>query len=75
MSGSGVALAIRNAGEYVGEMARLDQAPHSATLLAQGDVRMLCVGKEDFEAILRQRPEVSLAVINVLCERLRQRST
>ena len=75
MSGSGVALAIRNAGKYVGEMALLDQAPRSATLLAQGDVRMLCVGKEDFEAILRQRPEVSLAVINVLCERLRQRST
>ena len=46
----------------------------SATLLALGDVRMLCIGKDDFEAILRQRPEVSLAVITVLCQRLRQRS-
>jgi CRP/FNR family transcriptional regulator len=74
MTDSGKELAIRNAGEYVGEMALLDQAPRSATLLALGDVRFLCVGKEDFEAILRQRPEVSLAVIKVLCERLRQRS-
>jgi len=46
----------------------------SATLLALGDVRLLCVAKDDFEAILRQRPEVSLAVITVLCQRLRQRS-
>ena len=56
-------------------MALLSQAPRSATLLTLGDVRLLCVGKEDFEAILRQRPEVSLVVINVLCERLRQQST
>jgi HEAT repeat protein len=72
---AGRELAIRNPGEYVGEMALLDQAPRIATLLAQGDVRLLCVGKEDFEAILRQRPEVSLAVINVLSSRLRQLST
>jgi HEAT repeat protein len=72
---TGRELAIRSPGEYVGEMALLDQAPRSATLLAQGDVRLLCVGQEDFEAILRQRPEVSLVVINVLSARLRQLST
>jgi CRP/FNR family transcriptional regulator len=72
---TGKELAIRNAGEYVGEMALLDQAPRSATLLALGNARLLCVAKDDFEAILRQRPEVSLSIINVLCARLRQRST
>jgi CRP-like cAMP-binding protein len=75
IKGSGEELAIRGAGEYVGEMALLDQAPRSATLESKGEVRLLSIEKDDFDSILRQRPEVSLAIITVLCERLRQRLT
>jgi len=37
-----------------------------------GDVRMLCIGQKEFEGIIRERPETSLAVIRVLIERLKE---
>jgi len=36
-------------------------------------VRTLCIGQKQFEVILRERPETSLAVMRVLCERLQER--
>ena len=60
-------------GEYVGEMAIISRAPRVARLAALGEVRALCIGQEQFEAILRERPETSMVVMRVLCERLRER--
>jgi HEAT repeat protein len=65
-------LAMRKPGEYVGEMAILDRMPRMASLLANGDTRLICINQKDFEAILSQRPAICLAVIHVLCERLRR---
>jgi HEAT repeat protein len=64
-------LAMRKPGEYVGEMALLDRMPRMASLSASGDTHLICIHQKDFEAILSQRPAISLAVIHVLCERLR----
>jgi HEAT repeat protein len=64
----------RKPGEYVGEMAIISQAPRMFSLVASGDTRILSVGQKEFESILRQRPEVSLAVMRVLCDRLREQS-
>lgn len=69
-----VELARRVPGEYVGEMAIISQAPRSARLVADGDVRTLCIGRKQFEVVLRERPETSMAVMRVLCERLRERT-
>jgi CRP-like cAMP-binding protein len=44
----------------------------SASLVAAGDVHLLCLDQKSFEGLLRERPEVSLAVMRMLCERLRQ---
>jgi CRP-like cAMP-binding protein len=63
---------MRKPGEYVGDMAILDQLPRMATLSASGDTRLLCITQKDFKAILHQRPAISLEVIRVLCDRLRQ---
>ena len=63
-------IARRGAGDYVGEMALLARAPRVATLIAVGDVRALALGQKEFEGLLRERPETSLAVIRVLCARL-----
>ena len=41
--------------------------------MAEGDVRTLCIGQKQFEGILRERPETSLAVMRVLSDRLRER--
>ena len=65
-------LARRRAGDCVGEMAILSREPRSATLLASGDVRTLCIDQKSFEALLRDRPDVSMAVIQVLSDRLKE---
>ena len=71
-SRSGVQLAHRGPGEYVGEMALISQEPRMASLVAHGDVRVLHIEQPQFEAILRERPETSLAVMRVLCARLKE---
>jgi len=68
-----VELALRGVGEYVGEMAVISRKPRMARLVAVGDVRALCIGQRQFEGMLRERPETSLAVMRELCERLRER--
>lgn len=59
-------------GDPVGEMSIISRAPRIATLVAAGQVRALCIERADFEQILRQRPETSLAVMRVLCKRLEE---
>ena len=66
-------VALRGAGEYVGEMAVISRKPRMARLVAAGDVRTLCIEQKQFEGILRERPETSLAVMRELCDRLRER--
>ena len=74
VTSNGKELAMRHGGDSVGEMAIISQAPRMATLTAVGDVRLLCVGQKEFETVLRQRPEVSLAVMRVLSNRLAQQA-
>jgi CRP-like cAMP-binding protein len=69
-----VEVARRRAEESVGEMAVVSRAPRMATLVAAGDVRTLAIDRRRFERILRDRPDVALAVMNVLCSRLRESS-
>jgi CRP/FNR family transcriptional regulator, cyclic AMP receptor protein len=67
-----VELARRKAGEPIGEMALLSKQPRVATVTAVGTVRALCIDQKSFEALLRDRPDASLAVIQVLCQRLNE---
>lgn len=69
-----VEIARRKAGEYVGEMALINKEPRSATLTSVGNVRALCIDQKSFESLLRDRPDVSLAVIQVLSDRLKEAS-
>lgn len=65
-------VARRVSGEVVGEMSIISGEPRMASLLAIGDVRTLCLDRKSFEAVLRERPEVCLAVMRQLCARLRE---
>jgi HEAT repeat protein len=67
-------LARRGVGEYVGEMAIISDELRMATLTARGDVRALTISQAAFRDILRMRPEVSLAIMNTLCQRLREQA-
>ena len=64
-------IARRGPGDYVGEMSVISLEPRMASLVAEGDVRLLSLEHHTFEAILRERPEISLGLMRELCVRLR----
>jgi CRP-like cAMP-binding protein len=66
----GETIARRGAGEVVGEMSVITRAPHVATLIAEGDVRTLHIGYREFEAMVHERPDIALAIMRALAERL-----
>lgn len=72
-SGHQQVLAVRSAGDVIGEMAVITSGPRMASLAAKGPVRLLSIGRREFEALLRERPETSLALMRVLCQRLADR--
>jgi CRP-like cAMP-binding protein len=67
-------VARRRAGDYVGEMALICQEPRIASLVAEGRVRVLCLKQKQFESILRERPEISMAMLRILSQRLKEAS-
>ena len=71
-AGNQADLGRRQPGEYVGEMAIIGDEVRMATLTAAGPVRALCISQKQFREILRLRPEVALAVMAVLSQRLRE---
>ncbi|HEV8536166.1 MAG TPA: cyclic nucleotide-binding domain-containing protein [Candidatus Limnocylindria bacterium] len=65
-------VATREVGEYVGELALLTGEPRTATLVASGETRCVCIGRRELDAIIRDRPQVAIEVIRVLGARLRE---
>ncbi len=69
-AGSTSAVARRGPGDVVGEMSIITRSPRVASLVAEEDVRTLRIGRREFESVIRERPDVSLALLRVLAERL-----
>ncbi|MDH4112491.1 MAG: HEAT repeat domain-containing protein [Actinomycetota bacterium] len=63
-------IATRTPGDVVGEMSLISSEPRIADLVARGAVRVLSIDRRRFGSILRERPDTSIAVIQVLCRRL-----
>ena len=72
-NGTRQVLAQRGPGDFVGEMAIIDAAPRLASLVTRSDVRVLAIEGDTFKAIIRERPEVALALLRSLSKRLRER--
>ena len=59
------------AGDHIGELAVLREAPRAATVIAEGDgVRGLVIGGAGLKAILLERPDAAMAMLATLAERL-----
>lgn len=58
-------------GSYFGEMALLDDAPRSATVTAADELLVLEVGRTAFARLLKQEPQISLALLRALAARVR----
>ncbi|WP_170231890.1 Crp/Fnr family transcriptional regulator [Saccharothrix saharensis] len=55
-------LAVRAAGDLVGEMAALDDRPRSATVIAGGEVVARLIPPQEFRRFLQRHPEVLLDI-------------
>jgi hypothetical protein len=65
-------LARLEAGQYFGDMALFDNAPRSATVVAESDCTLLILGRTHFQSLITQRPEIVLQMCKTLSDRLRE---
>jgi len=65
-------LAVRSAGEIVGELAALDGRPRSASVFAMEEVDGVLISGERFRAFLQTHPAAALALLRRVVGRLRE---
>jgi CRP-like cAMP-binding protein len=58
-------------GAIFGEMALIDSAPRSATVIARTDCRLLPIDIERFNALIQKTPDFARHVMKVMADRLR----
>jgi CRP-like cAMP-binding protein len=64
-------LAVRGAGEFIGEMSLLEQAPRSASVRALRESRLLMISRAAFEMLLSCSPSAHLTMLRTVTSRLR----
>jgi CRP-like cAMP-binding protein len=70
-NGAARTLRTLKAGEHIGELAILREQPRSASVVADGEsVRTLVIRGAELKAILRDRPEVAMAMLGSLAQRM-----
>ncbi|MBI3333563.1 MAG: patatin-like phospholipase family protein [Candidatus Omnitrophica bacterium] len=66
-------LEVLHRGDYFGTISLLTSEPHSVTAQAMNDSILLKVKRPDFDAILKEVPEVAIHLSTTLSRRLRQK--
>jgi CRP/FNR family transcriptional regulator, cyclic AMP receptor protein len=67
-----VTLAILGQGEFLGEMALLDELPRSADAIALDDSQLYVLNRKDFLSFLNSNAQAVDAILNSLSRRLRK---
>ena len=62
--------ALRGGGDFVGEIALLDDVPRTATVTAETPVRLFVLTRKDFRHLLDENPGVERKVLGALARRL-----
>jgi len=65
-------LGYREAGDIVGEMSLIEDAPRSASFIALTDLRLLRLRRDQFRAMLRRETELGMGLLTLLSHRLRE---
>ncbi|HEY9839051.1 MAG: Crp/Fnr family transcriptional regulator [Candidatus Sericytochromatia bacterium] len=65
-------LGLLDEGNFFGEISLIDGEPRSATAIALDKVNIVMISREDFVRLLRENPEMSLKIMQTLCDRLRR---
>lgn len=63
-------LDVLKAGEFFGEMAILENAPRSASIIAHEDAVLLEFNKNNFEMLMKGQPQLAFNLLKVLSRRI-----
>ncbi len=58
-------------GDFFGEMALMCRGARRATVVAEGDTRLLVLGHREFDVVVDAEPTVARAIMTKMAERLR----
>jgi len=70
--GKEIELDNMDAGDYFGEMALFEDLPRTATIRTTTPCRMLMLHKQEFKEMVREYPQIALAICKVLSARIRK---
>ena len=65
-------LTVLGAGQVFDEMALLESAPRSASVVTLSSVEVLVINRTDFQRLLESNPRISLRLMAILSRRLRR---
>ncbi len=57
-------------GDMFGEMALLENAPRTATAIAEEETKALCFNRENFDALLNANPQIAIKLLRILVKRI-----
>jgi len=72
--GKEVPLAVRSAGDLIGEMAVFEREVRSASARARGRVRILTLDKKNFLRRINEDPSLALRIVRTMSRRIRELS-
>ncbi len=73
--GKEIQLAVREEGEFIGEMAIFDSEVRSATVRALGKARVLTIDKRNLMGRIHEDPSLAFRLIQTLSRRVRELSS
>ncbi len=70
--GKEITLNIQGEGEYFGELAMLDEAPRSASVMTTEVTKLAVISKKSFDECMKNNPDIAMKVMRGLARRLRE---
>jgi CRP/FNR family cyclic AMP-dependent transcriptional regulator len=67
-------IGTRGAGDFIGEIALIDQVPRTATVTAKTPLRVFVLTSKDFHHMLEENPNVQRKVMRALARRVAEAS-